>query len=155
MITVIPPFSRNYKEASRRGGSMYPDYDNSDSNTFLTQPTTSVSTIQWTWLADKLFEEALVLFQEGTSNRWQKIAERVPGKSPMEVREHYNMLLYDLHEIDSGRVEIPSYYDELTICDSNNQIYFASKSKQQMENERKKGNPWTEEEHKYVLNLDR
>ncbi|XWS28469.1 hypothetical protein CRYUN_Cryun25bG0072300 [Craigia yunnanensis] len=129
--------------------------DNSNNNPFLTQPSTRVLTIQWTRFEDKLFEQALVMFPEGISDRWQKIAERVPGKSAREVKEHYDILLYDVYEIDAGRVEIPSYADHsgLLSLNSDNQFSFISKSKQQGEgeNERKKGNPWTEEEHKLFL----
>ncbi|XVF69319.1 hypothetical protein PTKIN_Ptkin11bG0071300 [Pterospermum kingtungense] len=131
---------------------MYPDKDNSDSNPFITQPITRVLTTQWTRLEDKLFEEALVEISEATPDRWQKIAERVPGKSPVEVKQHYDMLLYDLYQIENGRVEIPIYSDDSGVLTSwDGQICFASKSKQQMENERKKGTPWTEEEHKLFL----
>ncbi|XVF19560.1 hypothetical protein REPUB_Repub11eG0122100 [Reevesia pubescens] len=135
---------------------MYHDNNNSDS--FFAQSSTTrvlTTTTQWTRLEDKLFEQALVLFPEGSSDRWQKIAESVPGKSPKEVKEHYDMLLYDVYEIDAGRVEIPSYADDSFLLssswDSDNQISFASKSKHQAENERKKGTPWTEEEHKLFL----
>ncbi|XVF05027.1 hypothetical protein REPUB_Repub05bG0135900 [Reevesia pubescens] len=130
--------------------------DNNNSNSFLSHPpSTRVLTNQWTRLEDKLFEQALVMFPEGTSDRWEKIGERVPGKSPIEVKEHFDILVYDVYEIDAGRVEIPSYSDDLSVLssgwDSDNQISFASKSKQQGENERKKGTPWTEEEHKLFL----
>ncbi|XVE59720.1 hypothetical protein DITRI_Ditri05aG0069000 [Diplodiscus trichospermus] len=130
--------------------------DNTNSDPFLTQSSTRfMETTQWTRFEDKLFEQALVMFPEGTSDRWQKIAERVPGKSPAEVKEHYDMLLYDVYEIDAGRVEIPSYVDNSALMssgwESDNQISFSSKSKQHGENERKKGTPWTEEEHKLFL----
>ncbi|XP_022756064.1 transcription factor DIVARICATA-like [Durio zibethinus] len=132
-------------------------YQDNNSNPFLSQSSTRVLTTQtqWTRLDDKLFEQALVMFPEESFDRWQKIAERVPGKSSSEVKEHYDMLLYDVYEIDSGRVEIPSYADDSTVLsagwDSDNQISFTSKSKQHVENERKKGTPWTEEEHKLFL----
>lgn len=130
---------------------MYPD-NNNNCNPFVTQSPRVLST-QWSRREDKLFEQALVMFPEGTTDRWHKIAETVPGKSSREVKEHYDMLLFDVYEIDSGRVEIPSYADDssqFSSWDSDNQISFGSKSKQHVENERKKGTPWTEEEHKYV-----
>ncbi|XP_022731764.1 transcription factor DIVARICATA-like [Durio zibethinus] len=129
--------------------------DNNNSNSFLIQSSTRVLTTQWTRLEDKLFEQALVEFPEGTSDRWEKIADRVPGKSSAEVKQHYDMLLFDVYEIDAGRVEIPRYSDDLSVLpsswDSDNQISFNSKSKLQGDNERKKGTPWTEEEHKLFL----
>ncbi|OMO91071.1 hypothetical protein CCACVL1_07222 [Corchorus capsularis] len=119
-------------------------------NPFLTQPST-----HWTRLDDKLFEQALVMFPEETPDRWLKIAERVPGKSPMEVKAHYEMLLYDVCEIEAGRVEVPSYADDsfsVLSSDFDNQISFEpSKPKHHGESERKKGTPWTEDEHRSCL----
>ncbi|KAK6247503.1 hypothetical protein QUC31_019068 [Theobroma cacao] len=137
---------------------MYHDNSSINHNPFLTQPqpSTQVLTSRWTRLEDKLFEQALVMLPEGIPDRWQKIAERVPGKSAKEVKEHYEMLLYDVYEIDAGRIEIPSYADDSSLLssswDSDTQISFeASKPKQHGENERKKGTPWTEEEHNVML----
>ncbi|XP_021278735.1 transcription factor DIVARICATA-like [Herrania umbratica] len=139
---------------------MYHDNSIINHNPFLTQPqpqpSTQVLTSHWTRFEDKLFEQALVMLPEGIPDRWQKIAERVPGKSAKEVKEHYEMLLYDVYEIDAGRIEIPSYADDSCLLSSSwdldNQISFeASKPKQHGENERKKGTPWTEEEHKLFL----
>ncbi|OMO77105.1 hypothetical protein COLO4_25338 [Corchorus olitorius] len=119
-------------------------------NPFLTQRST-----HWTRLDDKLFEQALVMFPEGTPDRWLKIAERVPGKSPMEVKAHYEMLLYDVCEIEAGRVDVPSYADDsfsVLSSDFDNQISFEpSKPKHHGETERKKGTPWTEDEHRLFL----
>ncbi|MCI40350.1 transcription factor DIVARICATA-like, partial [Trifolium medium] len=72
-----------------------------------TQPT------QWTREDDKLFERALLMVPEDLPNRWEKIAEQVPGKSVAEVRDHYEDLVHDVLEIELGRVEVPSYPDDL------------------------------------------
>lgn len=113
---------------------------------------------QWTRDHDKLFERALLIVPEDLPDRWEKIAEQVPGKSAAEVRDHYEALVHDVLEIDSGRVEVPSYSDDsaasgggggLSDWDSSNQISFGSKSRHG-DNERKKGTPWTEEEHRYL-----
>ncbi|KAK3030715.1 hypothetical protein RJ639_037212, partial [Escallonia herrerae] len=66
----------------------------------------------WTRLEDKLFEQALVMFPEEVSGRWQRIADRLPGKSAQEVKAHYDALVHDVSEIDAGRVEPPSYSDD-------------------------------------------
>ncbi|KAB2028140.1 hypothetical protein ERO13_D05G079400v2 [Gossypium hirsutum] len=109
-------------------------------------------TNEWSTLENKLFEHAFLVFPEETSYRWQKIADRISGKSAKEVEEHFDMLLHDVYEIEAGRIEIPRYADDssmlLSNWNSNNQIYFTSKSKHQLDNERKEGSPWTEEEHK-------
>ncbi|KAJ0045634.1 transcription factor DIVARICATA-like [Pistacia vera] len=105
----------------------------------------------WNRLEDKLFEHALVLYPDEVPDRWQKIADQVPGKSPLDVKEHYEVLVHDVAEIDSGRVELPCYSDESPDWDSASQISFGSKSVKQGEPERKKGTPWTEEEHRLFL----
>ncbi|XP_039041237.1 transcription factor DIVARICATA-like [Hibiscus syriacus] len=130
--------------------------DPQNQSDFLTQSLTRDSTTQWTRLEDKLFEDALVIFQEETSDWWQRIADRIPGKSAREVKEHFDVLVHDVYEIDAGRIEVPNYADDPSVlsssCDSENQISFTSKSKQQqVDNERKKGTPWTEEEHRLFL----
>lgn len=115
-----------------------------------------MSRTEWNRLEDKLFEQALVVFPEELPDRWQQIAGQLPGKSPTDVREHYDALVHDVYEIDSGRVELPSYSDDLSSSDwdSANQISFGAKhhsTNKQNETERKKGTPWTQEEHKLFL----
>ncbi|KAK4775344.1 hypothetical protein SAY86_010279 [Trapa natans] len=110
----------------------------------------------WSRSEDKLFEQALVVFPEELPDRWQRISSQLLGRSPDEVKEHYDALIHDVREIDSGRVELPMYADEsvdggLTVgWDPAGQISFGSKLKQG-DSERKKGTPWTEKEHKLFL----
>ncbi|KAF8396386.1 hypothetical protein HHK36_018003 [Tetracentron sinense] len=115
----------------------------------------SPSSSPWSPVQDKLFERALVIFPEESPDRWQKIADEVPGKSLSEIREHYEALVHDVLEIDSGRIELPSYTDNSFTPSresesQTNQISFGSKAKLS-ETERKKGTPWTEEEHRLFL----
>lgn len=117
--------------------------DDSNNNSFAMTHST-----HWNRSEDKLFEHALVMFPEESPDRWQKIASQLPGKSAVEVREHYEALVHDVYEIDSGRVELPSYADD-SDWDSPSQISFVPKSTKHGDPERKKGTPWTEEEHKY------
>ncbi|KAK8596040.1 hypothetical protein V6N13_000701 [Hibiscus sabdariffa] len=109
----------------------------------------------WTFAEDKIFEQCLVLFPDGTPDRWQSIAARIPGKSAEEIQQHFDILIHDIHEIEAHRVPIPNYPDVLVRSnlelDSNNQINFGSESKQQGDGERKKGVPWTENEHRLFL----
>ncbi|KAL5735197.1 hypothetical protein ACOSP7_033058 [Xanthoceras sorbifolium] len=128
---------------------MYQD-DDDNSNSFLMTRT------EWNRLEDKLFEQALVMFPEELPDRWFKIASQLPGKSPTEVREHYDALVHDIYEIDSGRVELPSYADDFSDWDSTNQISFGEKHNNNSntkpnEPERKKGTPWTRQEHSLFL----
>lgn len=110
------------------------------------------SSSSWSRHQDKLFERALVVIPEETPDRWDKIAAQVPGKSSSEVRRHYEDLVHDVAEIDSGRVELPLYEDESCgspwASDSRaGQVSFSPRPRQS-ESERKKGVPWTEEEHR-------
>ncbi|CAK9163960.1 unnamed protein product [Ilex paraguariensis] len=113
----------------------------------------------WTRVEDKLFEQALVMYPEEIADRWQKIAERVPGKSAEDVMAHYEALVHDVLEIDSGRIELPSYSDDCFEWETESgasQISFGSSGKVKGEVERKKGTPWTEEEHRlFLIGLDR
>ncbi|GMY15787.1 transcription factor SRM1-like [Fagus crenata] len=107
----------------------------------------------WSRVQDKLFEEAIVVFPEGTQDRWEKIASQVLGKSPLEVRRHYEDLVHDILEIDSGRIELPRYEDDFDTVGrgsefSTSPVAFGSKTK---ETQRKRGVPWTEEEHRQFL----
>ncbi|KAF5959192.1 hypothetical protein HYC85_000401 [Camellia sinensis] len=125
-----------------------------DPNDYQWSMNCNSSAIQSTWTRheDKVFEDALVLFPEEVADRWEKIADQIPGKSPEEVRAHYEALVHDVNEIESGRVELPSYSDESSLGweteSKASQISFGSAAKTKHgEVERKKGTPWTEEEH--------
>ncbi|XP_058087637.1 transcription factor SRM1-like [Magnolia sinica] len=118
-------------------------------------PNRPVST-PWSRGQDKQFERALVLIPEETPDRWTKIASHLPGKSSWEVREHYEVLVHDVSEIDSGRIEVPSYADESVDSERDrpgeSRISFGGGMGKTSEvTERKKGVPWTEDEHKLFL----
>ncbi|KAJ4959862.1 hypothetical protein NE237_019772 [Protea cynaroides] len=78
----------------------------------------------WSRVEDKIFEQA--------PDRWHKITGKIPGKTASDVKENYRALVHDVSEINSGRIELPLYNSKL----------------KQFETERKKGIPWTEEEHR-------
>ncbi|KAK9153630.1 hypothetical protein Sjap_001110 [Stephania japonica] len=118
----------------------------------MTRTMTNGNSSTWTREQDKAFESALVAFPEGSADRWARIAAQVAGKSAAEARERFEELLHDVTEIDSGRVEPPCYSDDSSVDVDDfrqqpRQISFAHKR----ENERKKGVPWTEEEHRLFL----
>ncbi|XP_064975320.1 transcription factor DIVARICATA-like isoform X1 [Musa acuminata AAA Group] len=110
----------------------------------------------WTWEENKLFELALIDFEEDTPDRWEKVAACVPGKTVEEVNIHYQRLIDDLNAIEAGR---SSYYPSFA---SNSEDCYAPKQpscargkrsapRAPSEHERKKGVPWSEEEHKLFL----
>ncbi|XP_015059145.1 galactose-specific cell agglutination protein gsf2-like isoform X2 [Solanum pennellii] len=97
----------------------------------------------WTKEEDKAFENALALFS-GDSDKFLKIAAAVPGKSLQEIIDHYNVLVEDITDIESGKVPLPKY-----------ERMRSSSSRRRRSSgagvERRKGVPWTEEEHRSFL----
>jgi hypothetical protein len=119
--------------------------------------TAAAATMQWPtqWTREdvKIFERALVMVPEDLPNRWEKIAEQVSGKSAAEVRDHYENLLHQILEIESGLAEVPNYPDDLVLSGGSGSSDSDSSKKTRHDKEKrktKKGRPWTEDEHRYV-----
>ncbi|KAL8152759.1 hypothetical protein V2J09_010519 [Rumex salicifolius] len=118
----------------------------------------------WTHEENKLFENALALHDKDTPDRWIKVATMIPGKSVRDVIEHYRDLEEDISDIEAGLIPIPGYTsstftvewaDAQLGFDSPGEFYTPggkrSSSARAMDQERKKGVPWTEEEHRQFL----
>nr|Q8S9H7.1 RecName: Full=Transcription factor DIVARICATA [Antirrhinum majus]AAL78741.1 MYB-like transcription factor DIVARICATA [Antirrhinum majus] len=133
----------------------------SSSSWFLEE---SRSTTRWTAAENKAFENALAVFDENTPNRWERVAERVPGKTVGDVMRQYKELEDDVSSIEAGFVPVPGYSTSSPFTlewgsghgfDGFKQSYGTggrkSSSGRPSEQERKKGVPWTEEEHKLFL----
>ncbi|XP_047323647.1 protein RADIALIS-like 3 [Impatiens glandulifera] len=72
----------------------------------------SMSSRRSTWTAqeNKLFERALARYDTETPDRWHNIARAVGGgKTAEECKSHFQILLEDLYQIESGRVPFPNY----------------------------------------------
>jgi len=67
------------------------------------------SASSWTSKQNKQFENALALYDKDTPDRWHNIASMVNGKSPEEVKNHYEILLEDLKSIEADKVPYPKY----------------------------------------------
>ncbi|KAJ3682672.1 hypothetical protein LUZ60_012899 [Juncus effusus] len=133
-------------------------YANPNSCHFGQKPSTN-----WTREENKQFEDALALFGP---DKLQKVAERI-GKTDWEVKAHYNDLEADVCRIEAGLFHLPGYNSSLfTLGWDNNHaiqgIKFAYSSpggkkpplggfRTGSEQERKKGIPWTQEEHRLFL----
>lgn len=121
------------------------------------------SSCEWSWEEDKAFENALATYPEDCSDRWEKIAIDVPGKTIDEIKEHYELLIDDISQIEAGCVPLPSYNSSSEGSTShasdegvgkkgghngnNNSESKGSRSDQ----ERRKGIAWTEDEHRQVF----
>ncbi|KAK6921127.1 SANT/Myb domain [Dillenia turbinata] len=123
---------------------------------------------------------------EGSEEHWNKIATMVPNKTLEELQKHYLVLLEDVNAIEAGHVPLPNYAEETSSTAKDNNHHhqgfsgvqssekrcnggFASgfagvgsdgthggKGGSRSEQERRKGIPWTEEEHRlFLLGLDK
>lgn len=67
------------------------------------------SNSSWTPKQNKLFEMALAVYDKDAPDRWQNVAKAVGGKTAEEVKRHYDILVQDLINIESGQFPIPNY----------------------------------------------
>uniref|UniRef100_A0ACD5VZ13 Uncharacterized protein n=1 Tax=Avena sativa TaxID=4498 RepID=A0ACD5VZ13_AVESA len=66
--------------------------------------------VEWSTRENKLFEEALAYYGEGTPDRWLKVSRAIGGtKTADEVRRHYEILDADIKLIESDRLPYPKY----------------------------------------------
>ncbi|XP_027163134.1 protein RADIALIS-like 1 [Coffea eugenioides] len=63
----------------------------------------------WTVTQNKAFEKALAVYDKDTPDRWSKVARAVGGKTPDEVKRHYEILVEDIKQIEGGHVPYPNY----------------------------------------------
>lgn len=89
---------------------------------------------------------------ECISFRWEKIARKIPGKDAEAVRKRHQLLEEDVKNIDAGRVPLPAYAGT---SEEHQAAALAAKKKsshaKSADQERRKGIPWTEEEHRLFL----
>ncbi|KAG6512510.1 transcription factor SRM1-like [Zingiber officinale] len=121
----------------------------------------------WTREQEKAFENALATHPEDCSDRWEKIAADVPGKTVEDVKSHYDLLVEDVNSIESGRVPLPSYPSSSDGGDHATDTGGSGKKggngdgshsgkASRAEQERRKGIAWTEDEHRlFLLGLEK
>ncbi|XP_010483500.1 PREDICTED: transcription factor DIVARICATA-like isoform X2 [Camelina sativa] len=120
----------------------------------------------WTAAENKAFENALAVYDDNTPDRWQKVAAVIPGKTVSDVIRQYNDLEADVSSIEAGLIPVPGYVTSPFTLDwaggggsggcngfkpGHSVCYKRSSAGRSPELERKKGVPWTEEEHKLFL----
>ncbi|CAN4093864.1 unnamed protein product [Withania somnifera] len=64
---------------------------------------------RWSEQENKLFENALAIYDTETPDRWRKLAKAVGGKTEEQVKSHYEKLVEDINRIESGNVPLPNY----------------------------------------------
>ncbi|KAF4350133.1 hypothetical protein CsatB_008741 [Cannabis sativa] len=70
----------------------------------------------WTSKQNKQFEKALAVYDKDTPDRWQNVAKAVGGKTPDEVKRHYEILVQDLLKIESDQFPTPNYRGSVSAC---------------------------------------
>ncbi|CAA2987209.1 transcription factor DIVARICATA-like [Olea europaea subsp. europaea] len=126
----------------------------------------------WSREQDMQFEKAIASYPEESSDRWEKIADNISGKSIEEVKDHYELLVDDVNRIESGCVPLPCYNsssdgtpsnagEEGTRRKSGNVGHLNSNpsnggKSNGPDQERRKGIAWTEDEHRrFLAGLDK
>ncbi|XP_009590398.1 transcription factor DIVARICATA [Nicotiana tabacum] len=111
---------------------------------------------EWTQEENKKFESALAIYDERTPNRWFKVADLIPGKTVYDVMKQYKELAADVSDIEAGLFPVPPSSFMLELVDDNRGVQAFRKRGRSFDQERKKGVPWTEEEHRrFLMGLDK
>lgn len=123
-----------------------------------------VMSTRWTPAENKLFEDALALYDTDSPDRWIKVAAMIPGKTVSDVIRQYRELEDDVSDIEAGLIPIPGYssssftlewVDNQGLDGEDKQFYGQygvgekrGSTARPSDQDRKKGVPWTEEEHR-------
>lgn len=134
----------------------------------------------WSKEEDKAFENAIAdHWTHDSKEQWDTIASLIPTKTIPELKQHHRLLAEDVDDIEAGLIPVPKYLGEessssstkennhhgsnsnrrSSSCnytngfghDSNSAGQSGGKANSRAEQERRKGIPWTEEEHRYVV----
>ncbi|KAF8394942.1 hypothetical protein HHK36_018881 [Tetracentron sinense] len=121
-----------------------------NSNRFLEE----IKDTKWTPEENKRFETAIAVFDKDTPDRWHMVAAMIPGKTALDVFKQYKELEEDVSKIDAGLTPIPWYItSSFTLDWVNNRGFVGKRSSlaRPCNQERKKGIPWTKDEHRRFL----
>uniref|UniRef100_A0A7N0TGW1 Uncharacterized protein n=1 Tax=Kalanchoe fedtschenkoi TaxID=63787 RepID=A0A7N0TGW1_KALFE len=110
----------------------------------------------WSREENKLFESALAIYDKNTADRWEKVAQMIPGKSVSDVINQYKELEDDVSYIEAGLVPTPGYLtSSFTLELGDDRDFDALRKKsaraRSADHEKRKGVPWTEDEHRRFL----
>jgi hypothetical protein len=118
----------------------------------------------WTLQENDMFETALAGVDWDAPDRWERVASMLPGRTVADVVSHFDDLENDVCFIEAGLVPLPHYgpggggsqsagfsfdWDAAGDLGFKRSCYVVGgKRGRGPDQERKKGVPWTEEEHK-------
>ncbi|XP_049407044.1 transcription factor SRM1-like [Solanum stenotomum] len=94
----------------------------------------------WTREEDKVFENTLAIYFN-KNNLLRMMEEALPQKSLQDIKDHYNILLEDINDINSGCVPLHNYPEMQSNANQNSKA----------DVERRRGTTWTEQEHRSFL----
>ncbi|XP_006654489.1 transcription factor DIVARICATA-like [Oryza brachyantha] len=154
-MEVLPPAPAHYFAGQAAGG-------------WFLQDRRSGGGSPWTLEENKVFEQALAAVDRNDPERWERVAELLPGKTVADIMTHYDDLENDVCFIEAGLVPFPHYGaggspssgftldwdggDDAAGLGFKRSCYMVGgKRARGPDQERKKGVPWTEEEHKLFL----
>ena len=134
---------------------------------FLPDRRAGAGPVAWTVEENKLFERVLARVDWDAPDRWERVAQMLPGRTVADVAAHYDDLESDVGFIEAGFVPFPRYgggggasqsagftfdWDGGSGGDAgfkrSSCYVVGGKRERGPDHERKKGIPWTEEEHK-------
>lgn len=112
----------------------------------LSRPPQLEFTTEWNFEENKIFENALAEFDLNCPQLFEKIAIRLPRKTVPQIKEHLEALSNDIEMIDSGLISVPDFIK----TSETNEKKSAPAVERKSGKKRRKGVPWTSEEHEYA-----
>lgn len=121
----------------------------------------NVNTI-WTFEENKVFENAMAEQVEnlGSTAFFHNLATKLPTKSMQDIKIHFEALIKDVEMIESGSVPMPDYDRHIEKRPLANELMLESACKRDKRSpsvepkmmstngaQRRRGVPWTEDEH--------